>query len=182
MLEAIARKRVFIGTLYLVAVVVLSTPRLESWWLGFAMAFFGEAVRTWSSGYIFKNETLATTGPYSLVRNPLYFGSFFLGFGITLMGGNPWLSTFYPVLFVPLYVGKIRIEERELVANFGEQAKDYFTRVPVLIPHFSNYRHPAEAWNLERTIFEHREWGNWLMLAGFAGYFYYLIHSAAIGR
>ncbi len=37
----------------------------------------GEIVRFWAAGYIQKDNVIATTGPYALVRNPLYFGSLF---------------------------------------------------------------------------------------------------------
>lgn len=175
MFDYIARKRVFIGTVYLLATLAVATPQARLYWLGLALALLGEGIRTWASGYLFKNEELAQKGPYSLVRNPLYFGSFFLGLGITFMAGQRWLILFYPLLFLPLYIGKIKIEERELENKFGELARNYFNRVPRLIPKLSNYCPPTSAWNMERVLFTHREWGNWLSLAGFAAYFYWLL-------
>lgn len=164
MLESIARKRVFVGTLYLLVVVVTAAPAAPLWWAGLAIATLGEAVRTWASGYLFKNESLATTGPFSVVRNPLYLGSFFLGFGITLMGGRLLLIALYPVIFLPIYVKRIEQEEAVLVEHFGDEATAYFERIPRLVPQLSTFQPAGILWDLRRVVYIHREWGNWLLL------------------
>lgn len=174
MLDFLAKKRVFLGFVFLAAVFFTGSPRPNLWWLGFLLAIGGEGMRTWSSGYIFKNEQLAVEGPYSLLRNPLYFGSFFLGFGIVLMSGNLWLIGLYPLMFMPIYLRRIQQEEQDLIERFGEDALAYFARVPRLVPQLSLYRHPTTAWNLHRAIVVHREWVNWIVLALFAGWFYLL--------
>ncbi len=178
MLDLLAKKRVFVGTIYLTIVFFFHYPNAAAWWLGFAVAFAGEGIRTWSSGYLFKNEQLATTGPYSVVRNPLYLGSFLLGFGLTLMGGNIVLVGLYPLVFFPIYLRKIEQEEGFLLEQFGEEVMAFFQRVPRLVPRLSTYEPADHHWNLQRVIFVHREWGNWVLLAGFAGWFYYLLQAA----
>jgi protein-S-isoprenylcysteine O-methyltransferase Ste14 len=170
--DALARKRVFLGTIYLLVVVILPAPRANLWWIGLIIATFGELVRTWASGYLFKNETLARTGPFSIVRNPLYFGSFFLGWGMTLMGGQPILILAYPIIFLPLYVRRIEQEELTLVETFGDEARAYFASVPRLLPRLSGWRPAAVVWDIRRVVYVHREWGNWILLSLVAGWFW----------
>ena len=58
-----------------------------------AAALLGEALRTWSSGTLVKNEVLTTEGPYALCRNPLYVGNFLIGFGGALFGHGTLTAT-----------------------------------------------------------------------------------------
>src|SRR5262245_3386636 len=46
--------------------------------LGCALIFAGLAIRTWAAGILRKTRELTTTGPYALIRNPLYVGSFLI--------------------------------------------------------------------------------------------------------
>lgn len=172
MLDFLARKRVSVGTAFMVLVFLIAAPKPAIWALGLSLALFGETVRTWSSGYLCKNQLLATAGPYAMLRNPLYFGSFFLGLGIVLMSGNWWMTGIYPLLFLTIYLRQIQQEEQHLLGVFGDKALRYFRHVPRLIPDLSGYRPPLQAWDLRRVICIHREWINWLLLAGFATWFH----------
>ena len=176
-LDVLARKRVFIGTMYLVALAVWPGPRTDLYLPGLAVALAGEAIRTWASGYIFKNEELARLGPYSIVRNPLYVGSFLLGLGLTLMNGQPVLIVIYPLLFLPIYFAKIRLEEQDLLQRFGDEARTYIQDVPRFFPNPALYRAPASHWDLRRMLFEHREWTNWFLLAAMASWFWYVLNQ-----
>ncbi len=75
---------------------------------------------------------LAQTGPYALVRHPLYSGGLFMSFGIALMVSG-WLTYVYvAALFVLLDI-KSRREERWLSQKFPEYAA-YQRRVRKLVP------------------------------------------------
>lgn len=69
---------------------------------------------------------LRTTGIYALVRHPIYFGWFLLVFGAPTMTGTRLvfavLSTLYLAIAIPL-------EERSLVAAFGDEYRTYQNRV-----------------------------------------------------
>jgi len=54
--------------------------------LGFIMIVFGSFGRIWASLYIEGNKTknLITAGPFSIVRNPLYFFSLIMLLGFSL--------------------------------------------------------------------------------------------------
>jgi len=55
---------------------------------GFIIAALGQVWRIYAAGVIYKNKRLATTGAYSLVRHPLYFGNFLILAGFTLACAN----------------------------------------------------------------------------------------------
>ena len=86
--EKLIKYRSFIGFLCLVAMLLLATPTARSIFGGFLLMMAGMFFRAWSSGYINKDKELATEGPYSLTRNPLYFGSLILGSGIAVACNN----------------------------------------------------------------------------------------------
>ena len=44
-----------------------------------APVILGCLLRSWAAGYLFKGKRVAVGGPYALIRNPLYVGSFVLG-------------------------------------------------------------------------------------------------------
>ena len=54
--------------------------------LGFVLVVFGSFGRIWASLYIEGNKTknLVTSGPFSIVRNPLYFFSLIMLLGFSL--------------------------------------------------------------------------------------------------
>jgi len=80
-----------------------------------------------------QNHTLATTGPYAHVRHPQY-----VGFILTMLGFLfqwPTLVTLvmFPIL-VTMYVRLARREEREVVAEFGEEYARYASVTPAFFP------------------------------------------------
>jgi protein-S-isoprenylcysteine O-methyltransferase Ste14 len=78
------------------------------------------------------NAPLVQTGPFALVRHPIYCGGLILSVGIALMVSG-WLTFVYvAALFVLLDV-KSRQEERWLVQKFPEY-RDYQRRVRKLVP------------------------------------------------
>ena len=100
------------------------------------LVVLGQLWRCWSAGYIglyrgenVKANKLATTGPYALMRNPLYFGNFVIGLGWSVMAGVKGMIIF-TVCFVILYaVIIIPHEEQFLSAKFGREYEDYCRRV-----------------------------------------------------
>ncbi len=108
--------------------------------IGMGMAAFGLSLRASAAGFIHKDRELTTTGPYAFTRNPLYLGSFFLGLGITVAGGNPLFVGLFVVFFAVVYTRTIRHETRQLQAAFGEDYTEYARSVPVFIPRLTPYR------------------------------------------
>ena len=123
------------------------------------LIFAGLAVRTWAAGTLRKQQQLATTGPYALVRHPLYFGSFLMmvGFGTLIQDPITLWVVAGPVAW--LYWQAIRSEERKVASLFPHEWPAYAPRVPRLIP----YRVAAislQDWSLAQwqRNSEHRAW------------------------
>ncbi len=125
------------GVGYLSGFAMIVTAEPTPLWLLIAgcVGVLGEVVRFWSSGTLYKVETLATTGPFALVRNPLYLGSTIIAIGFCFANRNPvFIATFGAVL-VLVYIRTIRREERLLREAFGEEFDDYCKRVPRMVPY-----------------------------------------------
>lgn len=80
--------------------------------------------------------TLATTGPYARIRHPQYTGFIMIMFGFLLQWPTLLTLAMFPVL-TWMYVRLARNEEREVMAAFGEQYRNYASRVPGFIPRLS---------------------------------------------
>lgn len=79
------------------------------------------------------SNRLMITGIHRYVRHPLYLGTFIFIWGLLLL--IPQLSVLVSTTIITIYtlVG-IVLEERKLVAEFGEQYKNYMRKVPKLWP------------------------------------------------
>lgn len=80
-----------------------------------------------------KAEKVVTSGIYSTIRHPQYFGGVLSHIGITLL-----LSSFFSLISTPLIV-LINIvlcwkEEKELIKEFGKDYTNYKKNVPMFIP------------------------------------------------
>jgi len=83
------------------------------------------------SGRPYTPLPFGTPGPYRYVRHPLYVGWFF-AFWATPVTTVSHLV--FAVMTTAYILVAIRLEERDLVAHFGESYRSYKTRVPMLIP------------------------------------------------
>jgi protein-S-isoprenylcysteine O-methyltransferase Ste14 len=124
----------------------------------------GLLIRGVASGYLNKNEQLATTGPYAYTRNPLYVGSLILAIGFALAARSLWVALVLLAVFVAIYLPVIRAEESYLVQHFPEFA-EYARQVPRFVPKLrklSNAR-GLFSWDL---YWKHREYNATLGSAG----------------
>ena len=106
---------------------------------GAALSIVGLALRAWAAGSIQKDRELATTGPYAHTRNPLYLGSFLLGSGVTVAGGQWAFGVVFLVFFVLVYRATVLREVSELEARFGERYRVYRAQVPSVLPRVTAY-------------------------------------------
>ena len=88
----------------------------------------------WSNRVTVKeNHTLVRTGPYRIVRHPIYSGILLGMFGSALQRGG--IRCFIGVLICALsFWLKTRAEEHFMVQSFGEQYLQYRHRVKALAP------------------------------------------------
>ena len=119
--EIIIRHRSFVGILGLIAILYLSEPAPQSVFIGFFFIIAGMFFRAWSSGYLNKDNELATQGPFALTRNPLYFGNFILGVGIAIAGNNICCYTIFLVYYLLFFPFLMVVEKKRMKKKFGER-------------------------------------------------------------
>ncbi len=98
--------------------------------------------RLWALLYIsgHKKRTLVTTGPYSMVRHPLYVFSFIGVVGIGLASENLLVLALLLAFYALYYPFAIRAEEKKLIQKFGEAYVEYMAAVPAFLPKPSLYK------------------------------------------
>jgi len=83
-------------------------------------------------------EKIVSSGLYSIIRHPQYFGGVLAHIGITIL-----LSAFLSLIITPIIIVlNILIswkEERELIKEFGKEYEDYMKKVPMFIPKFKKH-------------------------------------------
>ena len=153
----IARRiRVPLGFVFAALYAWLARPTPGSILAGLAISATGLAIRAYASGYVDKNERLATTGPYAYTRNPLYLGSIIMAAGFALAARSWVIGAVLLVMFLAIYLPVIRGEEKFLRQRFPEFA-EYERQVPRLLPRvlISSSHGGVFSWDLYR---QHREY------------------------
>ncbi len=90
--------------------------------------------RNWSTAVMIKTgHVLVRTGPYRLVRHPIYTAILGLAAGTALVSGR-LLGLAGAVVFAVAYVRKLRLEERLLGEAFGAEWDEYRRRSWALLP------------------------------------------------
>jgi protein-S-isoprenylcysteine O-methyltransferase Ste14 len=78
-------------------------------------------------------QRVATTGPYARVRHPQYVGFIVIMLGFLLQWPTLLTLAMFPIL-VFMYVRLARREERDALAEFGEEYARYAAVTPAFIP------------------------------------------------
>jgi protein-S-isoprenylcysteine O-methyltransferase Ste14 len=101
---------------------------------GVLLVFGGLALRSWAAGILRKDKELTTTGPYRLIRNPLYVGSFLMVFGFCALIGDFENLVLLACPLLVLYTIKVRQEERLLARLFPDEWTTYIRSTPRFVP------------------------------------------------
>ena len=143
---------------FLTVIVLFSTTRIplpwlyrQLWpsgiwpfWIGAVVTLVGLLFAVWarrllggnwsSSVTIKQGHTLITTGPYALVRHPIYTGILtgFLGTAIALSQARGAVG--FLVIFLVLWA-KLRMEEEWMRSQFGETYVSYAHQTAALVPY-----------------------------------------------
>jgi protein-S-isoprenylcysteine O-methyltransferase Ste14 len=147
--------RVFI---FLIAITLLSTTRiplpwlyLQVWpvgvwpfWVGAAVTIAGLLFAVWAREHLGSNwsrsvtikpgHELITTGPYAVVRHPIYTGILtgFLGMAIAISQVRGFIV--FVLIFLVFWV-KLRMEEQWMRSQFGEAYAAYARQTAALAPY-----------------------------------------------
>jgi protein-S-isoprenylcysteine O-methyltransferase Ste14 len=90
--------------------------------------------RNWSGTVTIKEDhELITTGPYGIVRHPIYTGLLVAFVGSAIAVGE-WRGIVAVLLAFLSFLFKLRIEERWMRERFGDAYRAYCRRVPALVP------------------------------------------------
>ena len=123
---------------------ITSIESLKMSIMGFVLVVFGSFGRIWASLYIegHKTKNLITAGPFSMVRNPLYFFSLIMLLGFSLALKSIYLPLSLLLIFVIFHIPTIANEEKKLQNIHGEKFEDYVRSTPRLIPNIFKYKKP----------------------------------------
>ena len=147
--------RVFI---FLVAIILLSATRIplpglyfQLWpsglwpfWLGAAVTIAGLLFAVWAREHLGRNwsrsvtikqgHELITSGPYAVVRHPIYTGILtgFLGMAIAVSQVRGFVA--FALVFLALWL-KLRMEEEWMRSQFGETYTNYARQTAALVPY-----------------------------------------------
>jgi protein-S-isoprenylcysteine O-methyltransferase Ste14 len=114
----------------------------SSWGFGAFSVTLGEALRLWgvaAAGAETRRRSravarLVTCGPFAWMRNPLYFGNFFIWAGFSVIAGIQWFPPIAVAVFALEYTPIVRYEEAVLEASFGEEYLRYKERTSRWLP------------------------------------------------
>jgi len=151
--SAAARYRLLISRIFLLIMIIVllfSDNKVDNWgptynWLEFFGYFFGLIGvfgRIWSSLFIEGNKTqkLIVKGPYSLMRNPLYFFSFILLIGFCFFIKSILVFTIFFLIWILIYRNTMNSEEKNLLSNHNQEYVDYYNKTPKIFPNINLYK------------------------------------------
>jgi len=81
---------------------------------------------------LFTEHRLVTTGPFAIIRHPMYLGILMIGLGGTLFY-RTWTMVFISLMYLGLRI-RARREDEALSKRFGEQWQEYQRSVPAWLP------------------------------------------------
>ena len=127
------------------------------------VSFFGLGIRILTVGHTPKGtsgrntkkqvaDTLNTKGIYSVVRNPLYLGNFFMGLGIALFAHMWWLTIIYLLVFWLYYERIIFAEEAYLRNKHGDEYLEWANSTPAFLPKLSKYQKADLPFSLRNVL------------------------------
>jgi protein-S-isoprenylcysteine O-methyltransferase Ste14 len=118
----------------LLSVLAIILALLSLWMVVTALRTLG---KQWAvAARVLEGHELITSGPYRLVRNPIYAGMFGMLIATGIAASHWWALGFAMLLFWYGTDIRIKAEERLLRETFGEKFDQYSKDVPPLIPGF----------------------------------------------
>ena len=151
-----------------------SEPAAPFWISGLALILAGESLRLWSVhhiGAVSRTRSdrlgpLISTGPFALLRNPLYVGNIALWAGFAVTAHLLWLAPLVIVLLACEYHAIVRWEEELLAARLGDSYRNYTRRVPRWLPSWAGPAVSASGatFSWRQTLFSER--GTLIAIAG----------------
>ena len=97
-------------------------------------------------------EVLNTSGMYSIVRHPLYFGNFIIWFGLSAFFHLWWFSLIVTLIFW-LYYERIMVAEEEFLREkFADSYTEWAAKTPAFIPDMRKWRSADITFSFKKAI------------------------------
>lgn len=147
--------------------------------VGLLLALVGQALRVYAAGFIFKNRELATRGPYTLVRHPLYLGNILILAGFGLASANLYLWVLLLIFFLVWYPAAIAYEDNKLERLFGDRWVDWSRDTHALVPRGFRWADlQGEGWDTYQSLIRNGELPISLYLLSCGIWLWVVAHSA----
>ena len=142
--DKIFKLRGFTPVPFILVALVWAQPNYILLTLGLILSLIGETIR-FNAIFHAGSETrtrnvgasrLITSGPYSVTRNPLYYGNLlmYIGYALGSAALLPWFPVIAFLYIIFQYYMIILLEEETLRELFGKEYEDYCEKVPRLFP------------------------------------------------
>lgn len=95
---------------------------------------------------------LNTTGPYSVVRHPLYLGNYLMWLGASLVPRAWWLPLLITLAFALYYERIMFAEEEFLRRRFGSAFGEWAKGTPAIVPRRLSWIPPDRPFTLRRVL------------------------------
>lgn len=92
-----------------------------------------------------RKNTLATTGPYALVRHPIYGAILWSSTAAVAFAFESWLVLAAVVPLHPLWIRLAQREEAELEQRFGEEYRRYAEETGQFLPRLASLKKAAQS-------------------------------------
>jgi protein-S-isoprenylcysteine O-methyltransferase Ste14 len=135
--------------------------------VGLLISLLGEIVRIIAVGYAHQGtsgresylraDSLNISGIYSIVRNPLYIGNFFIFTGLVIVFSNIFALFAFIIFLILQYYFVVLAEENFLKEKYGKDFETYCRRVRRIIPTFKDYRENQNPFNLKKVVFKEND-------------------------
>jgi protein-S-isoprenylcysteine O-methyltransferase Ste14 len=83
-----------------------------------------------------KTKNLVVSGPYKNTRNPMLFGTFLIYLAFALFINSITSAVIVCAIFVFMLTVVVKMEEKRLLKDFGNQYEEYRKKVSMFIPWF----------------------------------------------
>jgi protein-S-isoprenylcysteine O-methyltransferase Ste14 len=150
--------RQVIGLLLVAVCAHFTKPDSGTVAIGLALAVVGQVFRIYAAGFIHKNKQLASTGPYALVRHPLYLGNFLILIGFTVASANLYVTIGVVLFFLIWYPAAIAYEDSKLENIFEDEWREWSKNIRAIIPgRFRWADLKAEGWDTYQSLIRNGE-------------------------
>lgn len=150
------REKLFFS-LFALAFILLPLYSVTSWfdfyhislplslrWSGVVIALAGVMLFCWAHQILGNNWTavlarsneheLVRSGPYRVIRHPMYLAFFTIGIGFGLISENYLIAALYVIPLTAMYSARVKREETMLIEKFGDSYREYMKKTGRVFP------------------------------------------------